>query len=177
MLTVASWTSLQADELGKTTRVERQLSKILARFMQDQHLSARAVDDSISERAFDMYIKNLDRMKVYFLKSDIDEFSKWRKDLDNQMNNGEFTAAFAIFKRYMQRVDERVAKAVKLIDQEYDFSIDEELVTDRDLLAVAKDEAAADELWRKRIKYNLLVLKVDQDLAEATAAKDAKAAA
>ena len=50
----------QSDELGKPTRNEVLVSKMVAKLMQDDHLSSRALDDTISERAFDMFIKNLD---------------------------------------------------------------------------------------------------------------------
>ena len=83
-----------ADELGKTKRTDELVSKLVAMLMQRDHLSSRALDDTISQRAFDQFIKMLDPMKVYFLQSDIDEFEKWKVELDNQMLEGDFSAAF-----------------------------------------------------------------------------------
>ena len=160
------------EEFGKITRIEKLVSQSLAFLMRDQHLSGRAIDDSISERAFDMYLKTLDPLKLYFLQSDIDEFKQYRASLDNQMLKGQFTAAFAIFNRLLDRIDQRVDTAMKLIDSEFDYSREEELVTDSDLLKWPKDNAEARELWRKRIKYNLMVLTVDQELDQEKKAKE-----
>ena len=56
--------------------ISKTVSRIVAKLMQDDHLSKRKLDDTMSNRAFDMFIKNLDPTKSYFLQSDIDEFSK-----------------------------------------------------------------------------------------------------
>ncbi len=151
------------EEFGKPSRIDRQVSKMVSALIQNDHLSTSPLDNKISERAFKMYVKSLDPAKVYFLKSDIEEFSQWREKLDDQMKSGKYDAAFAIFKRFLKRVDERVAVALELIDEDHDFSIDEELKTDPDMMDFAADQDAARELWRKRIKYNLLVLKQDQN--------------
>ena len=152
---------LQADDLGDVTRIDRQVSKIVATLMERDHLSTKPIDDSMSERAFGLYIKSLDPMKVYFLQSDIDEFEQWRTELDDQMKNGQYDFAFKVFNRFLQRVDERVAKAIEWIDADHDYTLDEEMVTDPDILQFAKDKAESDEIWRKRIKYNLLVQRND----------------
>ena len=161
----------QSDELGKPTRNEILVSKMVAKLMQDDHLSSRALDDTISIRAFDMFIKNLDPLKAYFLRSDVEEFSKYKDQLDDQMKAGDYSAAFAVFNRFLERVDERTQVAFEMIDVEHDYSIDEEMVTDPDIIDFAASVAEARENWRKRIKYSLLVLKGDKEEEEKEAAE------
>ena len=169
----------QSDELGKPTRNEVLVSKMVAKLMQDDHLSSRALDDTISERAFDMFIKNLDPLKAYFLSSDIDEFGKYKDQLDDQMKDGDYSAAFAVFNRFLERVDERTEVAFEMIEAEHDYTIDEEMVTDPDIIDFPATAAEARENWRKRIKYSLLVLKGDEEekAKEAEAEKKAEAEA
>lgn len=152
--------------------ISKTVSRIVAKLMQDDHLSKRKLDDTISNRAFEMFIKNLDPTKSYFMQSDIDEFSKWKTKLDDQMLKGEFLAAFEVFDRFLQRVDERTDLAVELIDEDHDFTIDEEMITDPDLLSFAKNDAEARDNWRKRIKYSLLVLRGDANDEESDAKSD-----
>ena len=64
-----------------------------------------------------------------------------------------------MFQRFLQRVDERVAMVDDLLKQNFDFTRDEEMVTEPDLLQYPRDEAEAMERWRQRIEYDLLVLK------------------
>ncbi len=151
--------SLIAEDFGKPSPADRQVSVLVSTLMTQDHLSSRKLDDAISQRAFDTYIKSLDPMKVYFLQSDIDEFTKYRSKLDDQMRKGDYTAAFKIFKRFLERVDQRVATALELLDREFDFSIEEEMITEPDILTYPDSDEEANEIWRKRIKYSLLVEK------------------
>ena len=113
-----------------------------------------------------MFIKSLDPAKTYFLKSDIAEFQQWNTKLDDQFKEGDFSAAFEIFKRFLQRVDEGANMALYWVDQPMDYSVDEILSTDSDKMEFAVDEAELRDRWRKRIKYNLLVLKGDESLKD-----------
>ena len=90
------------EKFGQPSRSEKTVSRLIAKLMQRDHLSRKPLDDKISQRAFDMYIKMLDPMKVYFLQSDIDEFSsKWRESIDDNMKKGEYEIAFEIFSRFL----------------------------------------------------------------------------
>lgn len=154
--------SVDITEQSNTDRIiSRTVSKVVAKLMQSDHLSSRKLDDTISQRAFDMFIKNLDPTKSYFMQSDIDEFAKWRTELDDQMIAGDFSAAFEVFSRFLYRVDERTDMAIEFIDADHDYTLDEEMLTDPESMTFAKDEAEARESWRKRIKYSLLVLRGD----------------
>jgi carboxyl-terminal processing protease len=63
---------------------------------------------------------------------------------------------------------ERSGKIGAAIDADHDFTVEEEMIKDPDDLTWAVDEAELDERWRKRIKFDLLMLKLDDtDLTEA----------
>lgn len=156
-----------ADEkLGEVSKNDRQSARWVAELMLREHLSQKPIDDLISGRALEMFIKSLDPAKTYFLKSDIAEFQQWNTKLDDQFKEGDFSAAFEIFKRFLQRVDEGVNMALYWVDQPMDYSVDEILSTDSDKMEFAVDEAELRDRWRKRIKYNLLVLKGDESLKD-----------
>lgn len=144
---------------GKVGRNEQLVSQFVWQMMERNHLSNHPVDDEISKRAFDMYIKSLDPTKSYFRQSDIDEFAKWKTSLDDQLKASDYTAAFQIFDRFLQRVDEQTKVTMELINEKQDFSVDEEMVVDPDLQTYPKNNTEARDLWRKRIKYNLLALR------------------
>jgi carboxyl-terminal processing protease len=151
------------DSLGDPSVVSSYVARIVSKLMQSDHLLKQPLNDEISSRAFELFAKSLDPMKVYFMQSDIDEFSISRTELDDQLKRGEFSTAFAMYRRFLQRVDQRTSDAVAIINQDHDFSIKEEMITDPDLLSYAKSEKEAKEKWRKRIKYSLLLLKNDDD--------------
>lgn len=155
--------SMETEEFGKTSEADRQVSKLVKLLMDRQHLSNRELDDTISRRAFDLFVKSLDPMKVYFDQKDVDSLGQYRDILDDEMRNGRYTVAFKIFKRYLERVDQRVDLAMKLLDSDFDFTVDEEMITDRDQVEFAKTDEEMRDRWRKRIKFNLLAFNNDDD--------------
>jgi carboxyl-terminal processing protease len=150
-------------QLTKPTVQNRFVSRLVAQMMEQIHLSKLPLDDTISVRAFKQYIKSLDPTKMYFMQSDIDEFSSMKTSIDDLMKSGDYSVALTVFNRFMQRVDQRTELAVEMIDADHDFSVQEEMITDIDLLTFAKSDDEMRDKWRKRIKYSLLVMKTDDD--------------
>ena len=141
-------------------------ARLVSTMMEKMHLSKLPLDDTIAERAFEHYIKALDPLKDYFFQSDIDEFSASKTEIDDKIQTGNFEIALTVFERFIERVDQRTALALKMIDEPHDFTIDETIVTDPDLLSFAKTEAEIRDKWRKRIKYSLLVLQSAKESAD-----------
>ena len=109
------------------------------------------------------FLKSLDPMKIYFYQSDVNEFTQHQDDLIKMIEKNDISFAYFVFQRYLQRVDERVKMVDELLAQPMDFTVNEEMTVDRDLLQYPKDPNEARERWRKRLKYDLLVLKTDKE--------------
>ena len=156
---------VQADDLiTKPSRAQKRVGILVAELMSRSHLSRRELDNEISNRAFDLYLKMLDPTKSYFMKSDIDEFIVDKDSISDNVRNGNFDYGIKIYKRFLQRVNERTELANELAAADHDFTIKEEMVTDSDAATYATTEAEARDVWRKRIKYNLLVFRGDEAL-------------
>ena len=149
----------KAPLLVKPTGDHRTIARLIARLMPRHHISSQGLNDTISERALSLYLKNLDPMKLYFFQEDIDEFSASSKLIDDMVEQGDLSLAYTIFGRFVQRVDERVAVAMKLLNGDFDFEKDESIVIDPDATSYAKTTEEANDRWRRQIKYALLDLK------------------
>ncbi len=142
--------------------VDRQITRAVTTLLTREHLSRHPLDKEMSQRWLKMYLKVLDPMKVYFTQADIDAFMLRKNDLDQMATKGDLSFGYEIFKRFLDRIDERVRLVDELLKQEPDFTIDEEIVTDPELLTYAKDDAEVRDIWRKKIKLDLLGLKADK---------------
>ena len=149
-------------EITPPTALERRVTQMVTTLMKGQHLSRHALNDEISQRGFKLFLEGLDPLKTYFYQSDIDEFKKYETQLDDLLQQNNTSFANLVFQRFLQRVDERVAMVDELLKQNFDFTRDEDMVTEPDLLQYPRDEAEARERWRQRIEYDLLVLKADK---------------
>ena len=69
-------------------------------------------------------------------------------------------SAFEIFKVFRRRLDERMSYAKALLRQPFDFGVEEDYVIDRSKAPWPTDRAELDELWRKRVKNDVLELRV-----------------
>lgn len=118
------------------------------------------VNDSISSLVLDKYIKELDPYKYYFLASDIKEFEKFRYSLDDDFRNGDLNAPFYIFNVYLKRYNEFINFAFTEIKAKQNFNANETYVFDREKMPWAKSKVELDDIWRKRIKYELVNLKI-----------------
>lgn len=141
---------------------DRQVALIVTELLKQEHLLQHPLDDEISARAMDLFLKTMDPMKVYFYQSDVDEFMKERDRLDDLVKRGDLGFAYKVFDRFLERVQERVEFVNVLLKQQHDFTVDEVMATDPDTVRYAQSQAEAFDRWRQRIKYDLLVLKSEK---------------
>ncbi len=145
---------------------ESETAKIVVQMIPQFHVSRKGVDDRISSMLLDSFLKDLDPAKLYFQQADIDEFSKFRTTLDDALKSGDVQFGYDVFKRYRERLVVELSKTHTLIDAPHDFTVDETMVTKGDEQPWARSQEEIDERWRKRIKYDLLQLRLDSEPEE-----------
>ena len=148
-------------ELNGPTANDRNVTTAVRALLKDEHLTRHPLDNEIAHRLFKGFTKMLDPAKVYFYQSDIDAFREQEDNLDDEIRNGNTGFSYTVFRTLLKRIDERVAVVDELLAMDHDFTVDEEMVIDPDAAHYPVDADEAYDLWRKRIKYDLLVLKAD----------------
>jgi carboxyl-terminal processing protease len=142
------------------TAEQAQAAQLSARFLTRFHYDAQPLDDAMSARIYKAYFKMLDGDKVFFTQADMDKFAPLKSKFDDAIWNSDLSAPFAIFNLYLQRAVQRMSYARELLKNGFDLSRDESYEVDRKDAAWPKDEAAAQDLWRKRTKNDWLRLKL-----------------
>ena len=131
---------------------------IITHILEKYHYRNKPLDDDLSGRILDTYLDNLDGNRSFFLAGDIKDFEHYRDTLDDALDTPDLDPAFDIFKAYRQRVAERTDYAGSVLENGFDFSIDEDYVFDRLETDWARTGAELDETWRKRVKNDYLML-------------------
>ncbi len=149
----------QTLQLARPTAKDRVVAKLIASLMPKNHISSQGLNDTISERALDLFINSLDPLKLYFYQSDVDEFQLSSKKIDDMVRAGDLSLAYKIFGRFVQRVDERVSVAQDILGSDFDFQKDEKIIVDPEAAKYAVTPDEAQDRWRRQIKYALLDLK------------------
>ena len=135
-------------------------SKRVANLFARSHYTPVRFNDGLSSKVYDRYIESLDFNKNVFLASDIAAFEKYRNDFDNAITTGKLGFTFDIFNLSLKRRFERYDYSLSLLDKEMTFDKDDEYFFDREDSAWPASQAELDEIWRERVKYDALRLKM-----------------
>ncbi len=139
---------------------EAKAAHLAAELLSRYHYKAVPIDDALSAKVFDQYLKALDPEKLYFLQSDIDRLAVDRTLLDDAILTEDLRVPFEIFNLYERRFAERLTYARRLLHKGFDFERDESLTMDRKDQPWPATEADSLDLWRKRVKNDWLRLKL-----------------
>ncbi|CCN84098.1 Tail-specific protease [Vibrio nigripulchritudo SFn27] len=146
---------LLAPEVQHTTASKRVTSRLTR-----SHYKHFNLNDEFSQAMFDRYVEMLDYNKNIFTQSDINSFAEWSVQLDDQLKSGSNMIAFKLYNLANEKRFERFAYALTLLDQEIKFDTDESMMVDRSDAKWPTSQAEINELWRKRVKYDALNLKL-----------------
>lgn len=151
------WDYLQPD------RDQMIASLNVVELLKRHHYSKPPLDDARSRKMYAGYLKMLDPARMYFTAGDIQEFDRWETQFDDFLKAGNLKPGYSIYKRQLERLDQYLDYALTELSQgidKIDFSIDESFETDREKAQWAADEQALQDLWRKRLKDEVLRLKI-----------------
>src|SRR5258705_5284120 len=143
-LTVSSSFGYVYDTLAlKAKPVYGKEARVIASILNDRHYRKIAFNDSLSSTILESYLTELDNNKTYLLASDIRSFEKYRFSIDDFTNSENVDPAYDIYNVFRKRYQERMDYVMNtLVNQDFDYTVDEDYQTDRDHEPWARDEAA-----------------------------------
>ena len=151
-----------ASNLSPTTQQTWTLRALVTE-LEENHYVDRRYNDAMSAAHLETYLERLDPSHLYFTASDVAEFQTYSTRLDELGRQGELSPAFTIFDRYEQRASDRLALVIANMDaivSGLDFGKDEYIDSDPTERDWAVDTAELDDRWRKRLKNQVLGLKL-----------------
>ena len=154
--------TIKSGELPKLVQEEQHAiaSRRIAAFFTHSHYKQIQLDDAFSQKVFALYLEGLDYSRNLLLQSDVDGFETYRKSLLSGLDKGDLSAVYYLYNQSIQRRYERLSYALSLLDKPFDFTQADSYQFDRKDAAWPKDTAELDELWRQRVKYDALSLKL-----------------
>lgn len=154
------------------------VAELVGRLLEQTHYARRPIDDGVSKDFLRNYLEAYDYNHMILEKSDVDEFeAKYGATLDDRIKDGDVEAAYEIHERVVKRLEERVAHVKALTSGTFDFTNDEKIILDRHELPWPATPEESKELWRLRIKHEVLLERLAKLKAEEAKAAAAKKAA
>lgn len=151
----------------KVKNEHRHSTTLILKFIDLHHYKQTHLNDEQSKAIFDRYLKALDPNRSFFTQADILSFEHYKTRLDNTLPKADLRPAFEIIQIYNKRRIERAEFAIKLLESDFDFTRKEEYHFDRSKAEWARNTKELDELWRKRVKNDVLTLLLAKKKPEA----------
>jgi len=131
------------------------IAQATAHMLEKYHYLHLKLDPALSGKFFTMYVNTLDPQHIHFLQSDLDEFEKYRTTLgDMTFKKHDASAAYVIFGRFLQRLEERTDYAKELLGAgSFSFDDEEQMSLSRKTAAFPKGMEEARQLWRQRLRF------------------------
>lgn len=152
--------TISSDSLLYPKAKHREQSKLIYQLLSKYHYQKIPLNDSLSEKILKKYINTLDPNKEYFYFSDINYFNQYKYQMDDYVISGYLEPAYEIFTVYNERVKNRINYVFSILENEPDFTINDELVFDRKDADWFTDVTQMDSYWSKKIKNAILNLKI-----------------
>jgi carboxyl-terminal processing protease len=146
------------------------ISYITARLLEEFHYTQHPFDTEISKRFYDAYLNVYDPEHLYFLQSDLVEFSHYRTNLDvltlGPHGQADVTPAYKIFNRFKERLHQRVAYTDEFLKHDnFKFTSDEQVRINHKDAPYPKNLDDAKRMWRQQLYLDFLRQKLDQENA------------
>jgi carboxyl-terminal processing protease len=152
--------------IQRPSALDRFVSRKVADVISLNHYAKHPVDADYSAQWFTEYFRQLDPSRMFFLASDVEDFRSYERVLgDLVLRNTNIDAAFEIYERYLQRVQEWAAYATNRLNQPVDLMGTETIQTDRREAPWAANRGELEELWRRQL-INRLLMETLADEAE-----------
>ena len=147
-----SFTTKQFDDPDK----DKLLLDLISYVLQKGHYDAKDINDEFSEGVYTDFIDGLDPLKRYFLASDIEDFSQYKTEIDDQIKNKELTFFDLVYSRYNQRLKEVKGMYIEILETPFNYNEDDIISVDYDNLAYAKNKKEIKDRWRQQLKFSTI---------------------
>ena len=133
-------------------------ASMLVNLLEKAHYNHKSVLTVDYAQVIPDYMGDLDGQHLFFLGSDKAKFmEEYGKNVYyNTAFLGNINAAYEIFYVYQTRVEERIAWILNELGKDFELTANESYHADRAKADWPANAASADDLWRKRLKYELI---------------------
>ena len=137
---------------------DKLLIELLKYVLEKGHYQSQDINDELSVKVFNSYLDMIDPQKKYFLNSDLKEFKKYEKLIDDQWLSYDLTFFNLTHERLVQRISEVELFLPILFKKTFEFESDEKINVDFENLSFPKNDKERKDRWRKQLKFSMLDL-------------------
>ena len=148
--------TLSADKLTPTPLMQQE-GKWLVQALQQAHFNKVSINDLNSTGFIHSYLKKLDKQKLYFTQSHVNEFlERYSPPLITYFEQGNLFPGFEIYNIYKEKSLQRSEWVLNYLNRDFNFETDSSYQTNRDELPWETNEIDLNNTWKNLIKFEIL---------------------
>jgi carboxyl-terminal processing protease len=147
-----SFTSKTFDDPDK----DKLLIQVITYVLERGHFDPKVLNDDFSSAVYTDYLEQLDPLKRYFYKSDIEEFEKYKTELDDQLKAYDIAFFNLTHERLLKRIEETKAIYKDILSQPFNYAVNESYSSDYEKLEYVKNKKQMKERWRQQLKFTTI---------------------
>ena len=144
-----SFTSKSFDDPDK----DKLLMQLVTYLLEQGHFQPKDINDDFSEGVYTSFLTQIDQFKNYFYQSDIDDFQRFETQLDDQILKHDVSFFNLVYERLLKRIEASKGFYSKVLEQPFDFDIEEVYSTDYENSSYANSKSELLDKWRKQLKF------------------------
>lgn len=161
VLVAGIFIAFQTTGLGNPPTKYEKIIRQVGAMLEQGHYSPKKIDDNFSKEVFSKYLEALDPEKQIFLKTDMDQLRPFETKIDDEIHGSPLQSFQAISNLYEKRLNEYLSSYKEILEKPFEFTSNETLLDDKTKMEFAANEKERKDIWRKRLKYQVLVRYAD----------------
>ncbi|NDC00476.1 MAG: hypothetical protein EBZ83_03545, partial [Verrucomicrobia bacterium] len=130
---------------------------LVQKLLQDHHFSGKPLTEEKAREWVRAYMESLDYNHAFFLDADLRAYQDtYGPQLAKLTQRGDISPAYEIFSGFSDRVRSRLDWIRTRLTLPFDFSLDQTYEIDRTRVGWPADHTSADDLWDRRLKFDIL---------------------
>lgn len=147
-----SFTSKTFDDPDK----DKLLIQVITYVLERGHFDPKVLNDDFSSAVYTDYLEQLDPLKRYFYRSDIEEFEKYKTELDDQLKAYDIAFFNLTHQRLLKRIEETKTIYKDILNKPFNYSVNESYSSDYEKLEYVKNKKQMKERWRQQLKFTTI---------------------
>jgi carboxyl-terminal processing protease len=135
---------------------DKLLIQVITYVLERGHFDPKEMNDDFSVGVYTDFLEQLDPLKRYFHKSDIEEFEKFKTELDDQLKEYDISFFNLTHERLLERIEESKSIYKDILDKPFDYSVAETYSTDYENMEYVKNKKYLRERWRQQLKFSTI---------------------
>ncbi|MDO1512329.1 carboxy terminal-processing peptidase [Maribacter confluentis] len=135
---------------------DKLLLDLISYVLEKGHYEPKDLNDDFSVNVFEDFIDVIDPTKRYFIASDIEEFEKYKYQIDDEIKNTDITFFNLVYERLMERMGDAKGIYKEVLQQPFDYDVNESISIKYEDEPFAANRQELKERWRKQLKYATL---------------------